>query len=198
MAHAGLPADRRGVEERPADEHELRAERERFQDIGAAADSAVHHDRHPARLRHHRRERAQRRESAVELPPAVVRHDDAVHAAFAGDASVLRGEHPFQDQAPFPQPAHELQVGPREPVALPVAAGGAGDERDARAHVLEVRHAVHEQRPQEHCEEPAGLERALPGEAQRRPQRPAEAAPRVVLAVRAHRHIHREDQRIEA
>src|SRR5204863_498302 len=106
--------------------------------------------------------------SRVSGPPRVAERAGATPEASIAIASVLRGEHALQDQAPLPQPAHQLQVGPREPIALPVAAGGAGDERDARAHVLEMRHAVDEQRAQEHSEEPAGPERALPGEAQRR------------------------------
>src|SRR5882672_10526150 len=89
VAHAGFRADRGRVEEGPADEYELRAERERLQDIGAAADAAVHHHGHAARLRDHRGERAKRRSGAVQLPPAVVRHDDPVDAALAGDTRIF-------------------------------------------------------------------------------------------------------------
>ena len=41
-----LPADHRRIEERPADEDEMRAERERLDDVGAAPDAAVQDHRH--------------------------------------------------------------------------------------------------------------------------------------------------------
>ena len=43
MVHAREPRDRRRVVERPADEDELRAERERLQHVRAAPNAAIHH-----------------------------------------------------------------------------------------------------------------------------------------------------------
>src|SRR5436190_24258925 len=44
--HAGFAAGDRSIEERAADPDEMRAERQGLDHIGAAADAAIHHDRH--------------------------------------------------------------------------------------------------------------------------------------------------------
>src|SRR3954470_17332675 len=43
VPHPGLTGDSSRIEERPSDEDELRADRERLQHVGATANAAVHH-----------------------------------------------------------------------------------------------------------------------------------------------------------
>src|SRR5688572_7322583 len=117
VVDAGRAGDRGSVEEGPADEDVVRAEREGLQHVGSAADAAVHHDGHVAGLGHRAGEGAQRRDAVVELAAAVVRHEDAIHAALARNAHVLRREHSFQDELALPRFAHEPDVLPGEPVA---------------------------------------------------------------------------------
>ena len=54
------------------------------------------------------------------------------------------------------------------------------------------------QRAQEHAEQPARADDAVPGEPQRGPQRRAVAVAHVVLAVGRHLHVHGQHQRVEA
>ena len=77
MARARLAVDGEPPERRAAGEHGARAERERLDDVGAAADAAVdqHLDAAVDRL-DHLGQRVDRRRDAVELAAAVVRDDD--------------------------------------------------------------------------------------------------------------------------
>ena len=64
----GEPAGDRAVERRPAEEHELRAEAQRDQDVGAAPHAAVEHHRHAvADRRLDRRQHVERGRRLVEL-----------------------------------------------------------------------------------------------------------------------------------
>ena len=63
------------------DQHGARAEAERFDDVAAAPDAAVQQHLDPlADGRDDFGQHAQRRRDAIELPPAVIRHDDRVGA----------------------------------------------------------------------------------------------------------------------
>ena len=69
-----------------AKENEIRTKRQGLQDIGAATDAAVQHDRHAATDGiSDDGQRPQRRNRVIELAPAMVRYDDAINPA------VLRG-----------------------------------------------------------------------------------------------------------
>src|SRR5437773_2108296 len=96
----------------------------------------------PDPLARHLRERGDPQERHVALDFLREEPDPVAHAGLPADRGGVE-ERPADE--------HELR-----------AAGGAGDERDARAHVLEVRHAVHEERSEEHSEKPARAERGLP------------------------------------
>lgn len=85
------------IVERAADENEIRAQRERLQYIGAAADASVDHhcDVAPDCL-HDSRQHAKRRGRAVQLTPAVIRNDDSVDAMIPRDDCIL-GRHDALD-----------------------------------------------------------------------------------------------------
>ena len=89
-AHPGRAVDGEAPQRRPPDQHGPGAERQRLQDVHAAADAAVHQDLQPvARRRDHLGERVERRGRAVELAAAVVRDDDARGAGLRGADRVV-------------------------------------------------------------------------------------------------------------
>ena len=94
--HALLPARGKRVDNRTADEHGSRTERECAQDIHAAAHAAVEQDlRTFADGLRDLRERVDRRPHAVELPPAVVGHDHCRRAVLDREPRVLGRQYPF-------------------------------------------------------------------------------------------------------
>src|SRR5260370_27883262 len=94
-----------------AQEHRARAEADRLEDVTAAPHAAIHQHLHLTV--HGGRDfgqGAERRRSAVQLPPAVVRDDDGSRAAVDRAAGVLAGQDPLdphrpRPQAPYPTPA---------------------------------------------------------------------------------------------
>ena len=81
MPDTDLATVRQTVGERAADEHGLRAQRQRLDDVRAAADAGV--EQHLDLLADgvgDLRQHLQRPDRAVHLPSAVVGHDDALHA----------------------------------------------------------------------------------------------------------------------
>src|SRR5205814_3761108 len=60
------------------------------------------------------RERTDRRDGAVELPPAMVGDDDRVDAQARGDLRVLGVEDALEDQLAAPELLHPLDVLPGE------------------------------------------------------------------------------------
>src|SRR6185437_16729387 len=118
------------------------------------------------------------RHRAVELPPPMVRHDDAFHAAFARDPGVLLVHDAFHDELSLPLPADLLEVSPIEMVARREIAFDVPREDGRSAlgeRILEVRHPVPHERSQGIAEEPAWMREAVPCEAKRGPQRRGEA-----------------------
>ena len=87
---AGFAGGDRRIEERPADQDEMRAERERLEHVGAAADAAVEHHGHAVRLRRRSRAACAGRDRVIELAAAMVGDHHAVDAALARDARILR------------------------------------------------------------------------------------------------------------
>ena len=193
-------ADRRRVDERPADEGEAGAEGERLEHVGAAPKAAVEQHRRLPADGDDALEHVQGRDGAVELPAAVVGDDDGVGAGGAGACRVVGVQQALQYQVAFPEASDALEVGPGEVAAVRVVAQHVARE-DGRAArrvvVLEVRHAVAEQRLQEGAEQPARVRQALPGQRQVRPKGRVEAGPHVVLAVRGHRRVGGDHQRPE-
>lgn len=87
---------RESPQRHPAQPATLRPERQRLKHICAAADPAVHMHGDPARRGSHAlRQRVERSRDAVELAPAVVRHDDARGAVVHGQLRVFAREHAF-------------------------------------------------------------------------------------------------------
>ncbi len=68
-------------------------QRERLQDVGAAAHAPVHEDGNPSgHLGHDLGQGGEPGGRSVELAPSVVRDNDAVHAGLNGQLGVLGGE----------------------------------------------------------------------------------------------------------
>ena len=112
------PRERQAVDVGPADQDGVRAQRQRDERVGAAAHAAVEEHRHPAGdLADHARQRVQRRDRAVDLPPAVVGDDDPVDAVLEGERRVARVLEALEQD--------------RQPRARP--AGGRGRPRSARS-----------------------------------------------------------------
>lgn len=71
---------RQTPEDGPPDPAEIGAQRQGLEDVGAVADPAVDVDRDLLlHRRHHLRQRVERRQRPVQLPPAVVADYDPVH-----------------------------------------------------------------------------------------------------------------------
>lgn len=91
-----MPFVRQPPEHGPPDPAEIGAQRNRLEDISAVPDPAV--DVHGDALVHGGNDlgkRIERRQRAVELPPAVVRHDDPVDVVLQREPCVFRGRDPF-------------------------------------------------------------------------------------------------------
>src|ERR1700754_1606971 len=96
--HPGFAPRHRRVEQRPADEDKVRAERQRLDHVGAAADAAVEHHGHAAGFGRDLGQGAQRRHRMVELAAGMVGDDDAVDAALACDPRIGRRDQAFDDK----------------------------------------------------------------------------------------------------
>ena len=85
---------RRGeaIEIETADRDRVGAERDRFDDIGAAIEAAIDEDLRPAAHRvDHLGQNIERAAHMIELPPAVIGDVDALDAMVAGDRRVFAG-----------------------------------------------------------------------------------------------------------
>ncbi len=81
------------------DQHGVRAERERLEDVRPATEPTVDEYRHPTRdCLDDLGEHGDRRMDRIELTPAVVRHDDRVDAGLDGEQRVLGGQEPLHQQ----------------------------------------------------------------------------------------------------
>ena len=109
----------------PADQHRARAERQRLDDVDAAAEAAVdQHRRCAADRLDDARQRADRGDCAVELAPAVIGDDDSVGAALQRFARIVRMQKALDHQRAAPLPAQPFDVAPadrRDRVARPSA-----------------------------------------------------------------------------
>src|SRR5207248_9380909 len=109
----GQPARHRAIEGRAPEEAELRPEAHRDQDIGAAPHAAVEHDCHAIADRAlHRRQDVERGRRLIELPRAVVRHDDPLTADLGGAHRVTRIHDPFDDQVAREEAAVAFEIAP--------------------------------------------------------------------------------------
>ena len=113
LPRAGLAAGGDTVEHGAAEQHEVGAERQGLDDVGAAAEAAVDEHAQPlAHRRDDRRQRLERGERAVELPPAMVGDDDAVGAVARRELCILDREDAFHQQLARPRVAQPGEIGP--------------------------------------------------------------------------------------
>ena len=162
---ARLAVDGEPPERRAAGQHRACAERERLDDVRAAADPAVdeHLDAAADRL-DDLRQHVDRRGDAVELPAAVVRDDDPRGAVLAREARVLGGEHALDEHRQPRLAGEPLDVAPRQ------------RRRDR------VEHLRRRQPPR-------------PSDGDARSRRDREAGAVVALATAAHRRVDRQHER---
>lgn len=80
--NAGFSAHGSGKQERPSDKNEACAQSEGFQHVSAPANTSVDHDGHLAGLVDDLRQYIQRCCRVIELPAAMVGHDQTIDAAF--------------------------------------------------------------------------------------------------------------------
>ena len=89
---------------RAAHEHGAGAEADRFDDVGATADAAVHQHFRPAVHRgDDLRQHAQRGRRGIELPSAVIRDDHGRRAAFDRPPGVIPGENALDNDRAGPE-----------------------------------------------------------------------------------------------
>src|SRR3990172_8509342 len=94
----GLPKGGESPEVGPSDRDGIRSQSERFEDVGAAPESAVDEDRDAsAHGLHHLGERFDGAAGALLPSPAVVRDDDSVGAAFDGELRILAGHDALEE-----------------------------------------------------------------------------------------------------
>ena len=182
----GFAAGDRRIEQRAADEDELRAERQGLDHVGAAPHAAVQHHGHAACFGRDLRQRAQRRHREVELTAGVIGDDDAIDAALARDPRIRRRDQALDHQLALPAAADQFDMLPGELVAMAdVAHQVLGQHRRTAlgVHVLEMRHAVIHQRARPDAEQPMRMGHGVPRDARRDRQRDLKTVADVVLAV---------------
>src|SRR6188508_2497140 len=100
----------------PSDENGTRTERERHHDVGPAAHASIHEDlRSIAHSLDDFGKRFERCDRAVELPPAVVRDDDAGCAVVARENRILGSYEALHDHRHLPALSELGHVVPLEP-----------------------------------------------------------------------------------
>jgi hypothetical protein len=98
VLHPVGAASRQSPDDRAADQHCPRAERERDRNVGTAPDTAVHQDLDAVADRvRHLGKGIERGDRAVELAAAVVRDDDGFATVLRGEDGVLCGENALGD-----------------------------------------------------------------------------------------------------
>ena len=170
-ARAARPERTQAVEKGPAHQHRPRAERQRLRDVAAAPHAAV--EIHLELVAHHLddlRQRADRRGHVVELPRAVVRHDDCRGAVLGGKLCVVRGQHALDHERPGEDRTQPVDVLPghrlvelRIDVLAEVDQAAAGRYRIGEVrerHPRPERHVEHPARAREHLEHVAQPSRA--------------------------------------
>src|SRR5687768_9008722 len=179
MEHTSLATNRRSVEKRTPDKHKPSAKSQSLENVRAASDPAVHHHRYVPGRSDDLRQHPQWRHRSIELPSAMIGHDDAIHPALPGDASILLVHDALDDQTALPLSPDLGEMFPVQVITHPeVTRDVPGDDWRAtlRVGVLEMRHPVSQQGPAEGAERPARVRDTIPGEAQVRPQRSGKPA----------------------
>src|SRR5438067_7876294 len=125
-AHHALGAGRgEAVDIEAAAGDRVGAEDQRLDHVGPSADAAVYDDaRTPADRLDDLRQYVDRADALIELPPAMVRHIDAVDPVLDRDLGVLGGRDPFEDQRDVEALFDPLDIAP---VELRLKDAGVGD-----------------------------------------------------------------------
>ena len=180
-------------EVRAADQHRARAERQRLDDVDAAAKAAVDQDRRPPAGRlDHARQRQDRCDCAVKLAAAVVGDDDSVSAAADRFARVVRVQEALDEERPAPLLAQTVDVTPTNVgIELLVHQRAEGDDRGPFAVIDEGR-----RRRLRHAHEPARPAQEVEHAARTPPQRKRHAVAGVAVAARHHLIVDGEDERL--
>ena len=150
---------------------------------------------------HHIGQHLQRRDHAVELAATVVADHNTLRADVGGHHGIVFVEDALDDEVATPALANALDMLPVQVVAARgVADGGVGQQGCAACgkRVLEVRHAVVDQRAQHGAHHPAWTDDAVVGQTQRGAQRHGEAGAHIVFAVGPDGNVHGDDQRAKA
>ena len=200
MVDARRAGNGRRIVERTAKEHAARAQRKGLADIAATAHAAVYHDRAIPEGLEHARQHAQRRRGAVELPAAMVRNDDAVHAILPGKPGVGGIQDPLDDHRAAPARADRPRMLPGEMATrreIPQDAGRHDRGAVRREGVLEVGHAMSGQCAEKHAEQPARVRNAIPCQTHTRAQRRGKPRADVVFTICRRRGIDGDDQCLE-
>src|SRR5262249_13579312 len=134
--YAAFTTGTQAVEIGPAHQTGASAERQRTQDVGAGADSAIEHHLDVGADRiDNLWQRRDRRRRAVELPPAVVRHHQRGCASLGGEPGILDVKDALEDQLAGPEAPDPIDIFPVERrIELP---GNPARER------IDVLHALH-------------------------------------------------------
>src|SRR5262249_21779229 len=123
----GLTGGGEAVEIEASDRDDVRSERDALDNVGAAAEPAVHDDLSPpADRRHDIPQDVDRAAPVIELPTTMIGNIDAVNAVVAGNDRVLRGLDALDDErqlAPLPEP-FDLCPAQRRLIALGGGVGG--------------------------------------------------------------------------
>src|SRR5688500_1466378 len=109
----GLPAARRAVKRRPANQHHLGTAPQRLDDVAATADAAVeYHGATVADGVHNLGKHVYGRRRAVEGASAVIRHDHAIGAGVDGRPRLIAAQYALHNKLARPEVAELLDVFP--------------------------------------------------------------------------------------
>ena len=194
--HARLAHGAEPVDIGAADPAALRAHGNGLQHVLARAHAAVEMDLDLVTHRvHDRRQRADRAQRAVELPPAVVRHHDGIGADVAGLQSVARVDDALDDQRAVPHLAELADAVPVERLieALRGPCGQRGGIRDA----LGMADDIAEEPPLglQHLEAPRHLGHHVGDRCRRQLGRGRKAVLQILVTLSEHLQIDRDHRR---
>src|SRR4029077_16312139 len=109
----GLTERSQAPQEGPPDSHRLGSQRERFENVRAAAETAVDKYRNAVpRFGHHFRQRLDGRAKRFGRPPAMVRNHDPIDAVLEAQPRVLARVHSLDEEFPLPEFADTIGESP--------------------------------------------------------------------------------------
>src|SRR6202008_2826143 len=103
-----LAPDRGRIKKRPADENEMRSERQGLQHVRATANAAIHHQGKAGVIGDNLWKNVERCNGMIELPAAVIRDDHTVGTRLACPFDVWGCQQSFDDELAPPTAADML------------------------------------------------------------------------------------------